>query len=404
MKRLSFKPGDKITNSVGVLEFVEDVIFDNPKKKQSYGQWKCFCGKLFVIANWVINTHTTKSCGCWEIKCQQNKIKDPNTIYLYLLWGHINNRSYDKDYPGLSSYDRNKITIYDDWKFDSNKFINDILLEIGHRTTPKHQLDRINVRGNYEPGNIRWATAKENCRNKTNNVFITINNETKTLIEWSELSGISGNTIIARQKRGWIEQKLLDPIKILKKSGALYLYGIFNNIKCRCYNKNSLSFVNYGAKGIEIYSEWKDNFKEFEKYIFENLGHRPTDKHQLDRYPNKYGNYEPGNLRWATSEENNRNKTNNKLIIINGIEKTLMEWSEISGIRRGTISDRVENNWPESEILSPSIKKKISDSDVDIIREDVKNGSKMGAIAKKYGVRHAVIADVIHCRGAYEKK
>ncbi len=414
--KLNFKIGDQITNSVGIIEFIESVSTD---EWHSMGRWKCFCGTMFVAANTRIKCCIIKSCGCIKLIYKQNKIKIENqkkeriqnktwssdNIYLYRLWAHIKNKCYNKNDSGFCFYGEKGIVICDIWKNNSKQFINDILLNLGHRPTIKHQLDRIDVRGNYELSNIRWATPKENSRNKSNNVLITINNETKTLAEWSELSGVTRNTISARYKRGCVEEKILKPIiKKINKPNNSYLSNIFYFIIRRCYDKESSSFINYGAKGISIYPQWKNDFKEFEKYILENLGNRPTDKHQLDRYPNKYGNYEPGNLRWATVKENGRNKTNNRLITINGIQKTLMEWSEVSGINKATISNRIKYNWPESEILSPIVKKKISDKDILIIREDVKNGAKMGVVAKKYGVWHAVITDIIHCRGAYEKK
>ena len=66
-------------------------------------------------------------------------------------------------------------------------------------------------------------------------------------------------------------------------------------------------FHRYGGRGITIYPEWRHSFPTFLKYIEENLGPRPKSK-SLDRYPNCDGNYEPGNLRWATPKEQNLNK------------------------------------------------------------------------------------------------
>lgn len=60
-------------------------------------------------------------------------------------------------------------------------------------------------------------------------------------------------------------------------------------------------------------------------------GHVPTSKHEIDRYPNPYGNYEPGNTRWATRRENMRNLRTNRLITIDGVTHCLVEWMELSG-------------------------------------------------------------------------
>jgi len=77
----------------------------------------------------------------------------------------------------------------------------------------------------------------------------------------------------------------------------------------RCYDKNSEKFSNYGGRGIIVWEEWKHpggGFENFYRYV----GPRPSKEHTIDRYPNKHGNYEPGNVRWATPQEqcDNRRK------------------------------------------------------------------------------------------------
>lgn len=91
-----------------------------------------------------------------------------------------------------------------------------------------------------------------------------------------------------------------------RNSKHSYLWLCLKNIKDRCYNSNHKSFKNYGGRGIKIYEPWINNYIEFKEWILENLGERPKG-YSLDRINNNK-NYEPGNLRWATSKEQNNNR------------------------------------------------------------------------------------------------
>lgn len=82
------------------------------------------------------------------------------------------------------------------------------------------------------------------------------------------------------------------------------LYGIWENMKSRCYNPNTPQFQYYGQQGIVICDEWKHEFLSFYNWAIKN-GY--SDELSIDRI-NPYGNYEPSNCRWATSEEQNNNK------------------------------------------------------------------------------------------------
>ena len=85
-----------------------------------------------------------------------------------------------------------------------------------------------------------------------------------------------------------------------------YLYKTWCAIKDRCFRKTDKSFKNYGGRGITICHKWKHSFNEFRNYIEKTLGKRPI-KYSLDRINND-GNYEPGNVRWATAITQARNK------------------------------------------------------------------------------------------------
>jgi hypothetical protein len=85
-----------------------------------------------------------------------------------------------------------------------------------------------------------------------------------------------------------------------------YLYKIWTRNNYKCYNPNSPAYSYYGGRGIHIYRKWRHDYIAFKTWILSNLGERPL-KHSLDRINNN-GSYVPGNLRWATHSQQQRNK------------------------------------------------------------------------------------------------
>ena len=82
-------------------------------------------------------------------------------------------------------------------------------------------------------------------------------------------------------------------------------YAAWIGMKHRCYNPNAIRFESWGGRGISVCDEWLKDFVAF----YEHIGPRPEKGYSIDRINND-GDYEPGNVRWATAYEQTHNRRN----------------------------------------------------------------------------------------------
>lgn len=128
--------------------------------------------------------------------------------------------------------------------------------------------------------------------------------------------------------------------------------GCWHVMNARCHNPESEMYAYYGARGITVCQRWRDSFDDF----LADMGPRPSLKHSLDRYPNQRGNYEPGNVRWATSKQQGRNKTDNRLLTAFGRTQCVAEWAEEIGVSSNLIKDRIDKlGWSIERALSEGV-------------------------------------------------
>lgn len=126
------------------------------------------------------------------------------------------------------------------------------------------------------------------------------------------------------------------------------LFGIWASMIQRCTNSNLKKYELWGGRGISVCKEWKDDFITFYNWAINN-GYR--DDLSIDRIDNS-GNYEPSNCRWATDKEQARNTRCNVNLTYRGETHCISEWSELTGIKAGTISYRIKHGWSAEEVLT----------------------------------------------------
>lgn len=123
----------------------------------------------------------------------------------------------------------------------------------------------------------------------------------------------------------------------------------------RCENPNNTHYEDYGGRGISICREWRESLPAFVDYMI-SLGWTKYCGESIDRIDNN-GNYEPGNVRFASKNTQARNTRRNRVVELNGESKTIAEWSEVLGVPYGRIQTRLFRGWsPERALTEESNK------------------------------------------------
>ena len=177
--------------------------------KRLYVKVKCKnCGK--ITSKSVTNMEQTIKQG-YANTCGNCNETANNRSRLYNIWSGIKERCLIVSNKCYKDYGGRGIKICDEWLSDFQTFKK---WAINNGYQDNLSIDRIDNDGNYEPSNCRWATAKEQARNRRNSKIYTINGVTKCLSEWCEIYNIRYQTVKYRLQQNWnIERALTQPVK-----------------------------------------------------------------------------------------------------------------------------------------------------------------------------------------------
>jgi hypothetical protein len=129
-------------------------------------------------------------------------------------------------------------------------------------------------------------------------------------------------------------------------------YATWRAMLRRCKDIKFSDYYMYGGRGIKVCDRWNDFL-----LFLEDVGDRPEGM-TLDRFPNKDGDYEPGNVRWSTPKEQARNMRANRIIEFDGKKMCVAEWADALGIDQNTIRARLFNGWSGYRALSVPVRAK----------------------------------------------
>lgn len=187
----------------------------NNKRHDIFYDCICDCGTKKPIRYQYLNNGDAVSCGC-RMKETQYENGSKNQLKhgfkrrgkkhpLYQTWYGMIRRCYKSKCPNYKRYGGRGIVVCDEWRSDPGIFIK---WAINNGWKPGLEIDREDNNNSYSPSNCRFVTRIQNCRNQRSNRRITINNATKTMVEWCEIYDRYYRTVNARiNTNGW------DPIR-----------------------------------------------------------------------------------------------------------------------------------------------------------------------------------------------
>ncbi len=164
----------------------------------------------------------------------------------------------------------------------------------------------------------------------------------------------------------------------------------FYNMLQRCLNPRSKAYSRYGGRGITVCDRWrKGGFRVF----IADMGPRPSLRYSIDRVNND-GNYEPGNCRWATKKEQNRNRRDNRVIEFRGQRRSVAEWGEVTGLGESCVRLRLNRGWSvERSLTAPADNglhhRKYSPDTEAALRARVAAGESIRSAARALGISNA---------------
>lgn len=292
--------------------------------------WRCVCdcGGEKITSSYKLRSGVVTSCGCQMRESarkagQANKTHGMSKTRLYKCYQAMKKRcKYEPNWAGKG------IKVCEEWQ----TFEPFMEWALANGYDDSLTLDRIDVWGDYEPSNCRWADYFTQMNNTTQNVRITINGVTKTASEWSRECGVPAATIRKRVEHGFVGEEIIQPL------GTIYR-GDHN---CR---KSYLHELTINGETHSI-SEWA----RLKGVGVATLLQRVDAGYQGDDlFAPPYKAFTP-DMRSAALIQ--------IPVTINGETHSVREWSKISGLTRALLYKRIREGWPMDSLLLPKFSPK----------------------------------------------
>lgn len=203
---------DLVGQRFGRLTVVEFAGHSSGKRRARLWKCLCSCGTETTVRGRALVTGNTQSCGCLHLEAARTNslVHGQTGTPLHSRWKGMIRRCTDSNEESYANYGGRGIKVCDQWLEPNGQGFLNFAADVGAGFSEGLELDRIDVDGDYEPGNVRWVTRAVNQRNKRNNHVLTFRGVQRTLTEWSEVTGLHRETIRSRvDTLGWTVERAL---------------------------------------------------------------------------------------------------------------------------------------------------------------------------------------------------
>ncbi len=161
--------------------------------------WRCVCdcGTECLVDSPNLVSGNTRSCGCLRDELSAARMHVTAATHRlthtreYEAWNRMRQRCFDPNSQDYARYGGRGITVCDRWRNDAAAFYADM----GPKPSPRHSIDRLNSDGPYEPGNCRWATAKEQCATRRRARHVVFEGRLQSLPDIAKTAGVPYPTL-----------------------------------------------------------------------------------------------------------------------------------------------------------------------------------------------------------------
>jgi len=184
----------------GRLLFIDLAGFEERSgRRRSLWKMQCDCGKQVVRASNSVRSGNTQSCGCLgnETRASSTRTHGKTGSPTYISWAAMIARCTNPKATKYEAYGAKGVFVCAPWLRSFEQFVADV----GERP-PGTTIDRIDNSKGYEPGNVRWATPRQQSENRSNVNLVTAFGETLCLAEWERKTGVARSTIRKRINAG----------------------------------------------------------------------------------------------------------------------------------------------------------------------------------------------------------